>query len=57
MFTWASLEIGLVGSGFSFGCLCLLEALAWDFKSWSRSLRLALRSASCLCFVRLPSVV
>ena len=57
MSTWASLESGLVESGFSFGCLCLLEALAWDFKSWSRSLRLALRSASCLCFVGLSGVV
>ncbi len=57
MFAWASLESGLVRSSFSFGCLCLLEALAWDFRSWSRSLRLALRSASCLCFVRLSGVV
>ena len=57
VFTWASLESGLVRSGFSFGSLCLFETLAWDFKSRSRSLRLALRSASCLCFVRLSGVV
>ena len=57
VFTGASLESGLVGSGFSFGCLCLREALAWDFRSRSRSLRLALRLASCLCFVSLSGVV
>ena len=57
MFVSASLESRLVGRGFCFGCLCLLEILAWDFKSRSRSLRLALLSASCLCYVQLSDIV
>lgn len=57
VFVSASLESRWVGSGFGFGCLFLLEVLAWDFKSRSRSLRLVLLSASCLGYVRLSRVV
>ena len=56
MLTSAPFESLLVGSGFGSSCLFLFEALACDFKSRSRSLRLALLSASCLCYVSLSGV-